>query len=1148
MHIGFTIAHQNTLAERLIYGNFSGFSKQEIIISRGPLMEIFILKINNGKLIPSLVINFFTQIVFHTSFRFVNEEKDYLFVCDLKGKISVIEIKISWDFIVNDYIRLKNFSRKRVVMPLNFAFDEKKLIFMMCGAGQTKIISYIKKSLINLPLISKEAIEVKHRSIICYYIIHIENEAESKFACIETSYNRPYDKFLVFYFVFISNKNVRRKVICRINCTSYFLVNVPKLSNQEETILVFSENFFTMINPNTLNSVIKNLPYRKKKTQNKPSVIVSTSIYKGLNRMFYLLITQDSDLLQMNISQKFEKKTVFLDIKIEYLDSIKGDIRCGCILPNGFLFLSMESGNHLYLQLLSISKTNCQNNHIYFYPRFAFENVLLVEEFLQNSPILSADLDDFINSIQPQILLLCGTRSKSSIRLLSHSYSMSNICFEQLETNPVGINIIKIEKSLNFVLVSFEKTTRSFLLNKKLEEINSNYFIADSQSILGEYINSRGGIIQVTNKTLRFIGFNDKKRKICEWRPPSGEVMTDSVIFERSIVHVFVIISSSKGILIEILNDGSLIELDNINLENISLMSLFGVSIKTKKWNFLIILGKTEKSVRSYTISKTRFIKLTSIQLISWSPESAKTFFRNGELFLLMSLNNGILIEAKLDVDNGQLKSQNIIKISNFPLYISQGSLSSSILLFGSKVWLFSYPYPKNRSIKLINENQFDLVECSENTILAAKKNNIEIWKNENSSMQFSNFFTIGIPSTPIDLFSFLYNNEINLISFVCSDVGFKFFSHQMVLSKSDSNFLSSTCLSKETEHKRSTVLFLSSIFQLLNKKISYDFILFRGSESNKYWNNVFSKKTQNSTDIIITSSVYINHLNKTYTPMTKFVERQGRLPSLTGFYVNKKTKYNNIQGGRKKSEYKLNYIFETILFCKYLKSSNCFLSKKLLANRFMICIDNLIAIIEINAKCFQKIFEFNGSSMCISGLDVKKNRILTIDSIEGFKIFDLKYKKKSYELLGEKMDLNYILSGKILDPLTIIISGKHGGIFFYRLTKRYFCVDNLFPFNKKKLVFILISCFYLISPVKEILFLKKSKLNKHFSIFLICLDGTLINLKPILKQKDVLFLEKIYTELNSFCHKNRIYKSNQKNFEVDLNAFNLDKIDFFLK
>ena len=94
MHIGYVSIQQSTSIYKTVQGTFTTTGKREIAVSRSSFIEIFIFKKKNGRMISFSSVNFFSQIIFHTQFRFKNDIRDYLLVFEKNGNIIITKIDI----------------------------------------------------------------------------------------------------------------------------------------------------------------------------------------------------------------------------------------------------------------------------------------------------------------------------------------------------------------------------------------------------------------------------------------------------------------------------------------------------------------------------------------------------------------------------------------------------------------------------------------------------------------------------------------------------------------------------------------------------------------------------------------------------------------------------------------------------------------------------------------------------------------------------------------------------------------------------------------------------------------------------------------------------------------------------------------------
>ncbi|AEA38919.1 hypothetical protein CPARA_2gp261 (nucleomorph) [Cryptomonas paramecium] len=445
--------------------------------------------------------------------------------------------------------------------------------------------------------------------------------------------------------------------------------------------------------------------------------------------MIYIMVNQDGDLLGFVFSYKFNYFYLKFNWKIQYIHSFYDKVYDIFVLRNGFIFLSIKTGNHIYLQFFKFNIQKNKSITSYFYPRYHSRYILVIQEFLNNVHLVSAFvLGNFLKIKQSKILLLCKNKIKSSIRLLSYGCFLKHIFHKKTEEFPKGINKVECQKNLFSILVSFKFHTDIFLLSKKLGQINSHCLITDSPSIFSEYVILKKGIIQCTPKNVRFIKIYKNKKNISECKFYGG-CITNCIVFLAHALRIL-IISSENGFLLEILEDGSFVELEILTFKSFQNIHLFGNFVINKKlnWNMLILFEKKQKAIRFYSLNKFYFMKLVGIQMLPWSPSSAKVISKNEKLVIFVGLNNGNL--TKIIFNSVMIiKNQKTIKISTSPLYLLKEDFLFHTILFGSKLWLLKYAknYEDFSLKSLISD--IDLAECSSNLIITLNDKKLIIWK-----------------------------------------------------------------------------------------------------------------------------------------------------------------------------------------------------------------------------------------------------------------------------------------------------------------------------------------------------------------------------------------------------------------------------------
>nr|UXY86859.1 splicing factor 3b subunit 3 [Cryptomonas paramecium] len=1112
MHIGYISIHQTAY----LSGGVFQKNNRKFILYREKYLEIFKIQTLSGKIISSLVLNFFFNFLFQSLFTIKNTRKNYLFFLDEAGHATVIQIFDSGNLIRVDLVDLKKILKIKQFSCFQVGLDKKNLTFLICNNYIYKFICRIKQNFELVPFISNKLLIIKHYYIICYYITCITSHFTytSNFVSIETIYNRPYDKFLVFYYINFSSKCIKRNIVCKINDSSYILLPFPATNKCQECILILCENFFVFINLYTLSFLFKDIPFRKiRKKYRSNTYITSFGYFKSRNKMIYIMTNQNGDLLGFVFSYKFNDFYLKFNWKIQYIHSFYDKIHDIFILSNGFIFLSIKTGNHIYLQFLKFNIRENKSIKTYFYPRYYFKYILVIQEFLNNVYLVSAFiLGNFLKIKQSKILLLCKNKIKSSIRLLSYSCFLKHIFHKEIKRLPDGINKIEFEKNSIIILISFKFHTDIYILFKKLGQINFHCLVTDFPSIFSEYVISKKGILQCTNKSLRFIKIYKNKKNISECKF-YGDRIKNCIILEECILRVLIILDE-KGFLLEILEDGSFVELEILTLKSLQNIHLFGNSVNDKKlnWNMLILFEKKQKAIRFYSLNKFYFMKLIGIQILPWSPNSAKLILKNKKLVILVGLNNGNL--AKIILNSVMVvKNQKTVKISISPLYVLKENFFSYTILFGSKLWLLKHAKNYQNFFLKPLINDVDLAECSSNLIMTFKDKKLIIWKLQKKKMVISNYVTVDFLSNFTDMTMIQTFQRNWLVSFFCVQPDFRTPNNFIQL---EYNYLFVANFFFTCKKMREYNMFVISLFsKTLHYHYFYDFLICKKFFFGKALNNVFLYKLCKTIYVELISCSFLSYFDKNFIQLNKINEMYKKAFFLLCFRIMKKLKYIKKKGGKIFFQDKMVFVFKTLFYLKKTSGNPLYIFKNLFKKRLVLFNNKIIIIAEIKLNKIQIIFQINSLFLHLIDIDIYKNKFLTIDIIEGFKIFNLKSDFQRFMLFAKIIHFNFLTCGKFLDMITFIISDKLGNVCFFRIKQNNYTAlktSSTLYFTRK---FCLITRLHLTSPVRKILVFHLHIKKKTAWICLICANSQFFFIKPILMQHKILFLAKFFYNIN---------------------------------
>lgn len=78
----------------------------------------------------------------------------------------------------------------------------------------------------------------------------------------------------------------------------------------------------------------------------------------------------------------------------------------------------------------------------FFTPR-PLRNLVLVDEMLSLSPIMSCKVADLAGEDTPQLYMLCGRGPRSTLKVLRHGIGASEMAVSELQDNPTAVWTVK---------------------------------------------------------------------------------------------------------------------------------------------------------------------------------------------------------------------------------------------------------------------------------------------------------------------------------------------------------------------------------------------------------------------------------------------------------------------------------------------------------------------------------------------------------------------------------------------------------------------------------------------------------------------------------------------------------------------------------
>eukprot|EP00878_Enallax_costatus_P014150 GHUV01014799.1.p1 GENE.GHUV01014799.1~~GHUV01014799.1.p1 ORF type:complete len:414 (+),score=113.38 GHUV01014799.1:216-1457(+) len=390
-----------------IYGNFSAPKAQEIVVSRGRILEL-IRPGDNGRLQVILSTDIFGCIRSLAAFRLTGAQRDYIIVGSDSGRTVILDY--NKDRNQFNKVHQETFGRSgcRRIVPGQYVAADPKGRACIIGALEKQKFVYVlnRDSAANLTISSPLEAHKSHNIVfhMCALDCGFDNPI---FAAIELDYSdadqdptgdaaAAAQKHLTYYELDLGLNHVLRKWSDPVDNGANLLIPVPGGGDGPSGVLVCAENF--LIYRHQGHDEIRTvLPRREDLSGDRGVLIVSYASHKKKAYSFFLLQSEYGDIYKATLV--YEGDTV-TELKVKYFDTLPVCVSLA-VLKTGFLFTASETGNHALYQFVgtgeddddveSSSATLVQTEEgyapVFFTPR-PLKNLVLVDEMPSLMPLI----------------------------------------------------------------------------------------------------------------------------------------------------------------------------------------------------------------------------------------------------------------------------------------------------------------------------------------------------------------------------------------------------------------------------------------------------------------------------------------------------------------------------------------------------------------------------------------------------------------------------------------------------------------------------------------------------------------------------------------------------------------------------------------
>ncbi|PFH38689.1 putative splicing factor 3b, subunit 3 [Besnoitia besnoiti] len=724
-----------------LQGNFSAPRAQEVVVSRGRILEL-LRPDDQGKLQAIASTEVFGIIRSIAAFRLTGANRDYLAVGSDSGRLVIVQFSAEKNEFERVHCETYGKTGVRRVVPGEYlAVDPKGRSLMVAAVERQKFV-YIVNRDNKAQLTISSPLEAHKSHAICHDLCGIDMSFDNPlFASLEQNVEatdkKPatpgvtVPKGVCLWEMDLGLNHVIKKATLPVPPSAHCLIPVPGGGGADgpSGVLVCCGNFLLYKKPDH-EEISCAIPRRLETGSDRGLVVVAFAVHRMKDFFFILIQTEYGDIYKVEISHE---EGVVREIVCRYFDTVPV-ANALCVLKSGYLFVASEFGNHLFYQFTGIgsdaSDPRCSSTHplgreaiIAFKPR-PLKNLALVDELPSLSPITDLKVLDAQGTGAPQVYALCGKGPRSSLRILQHGLGVEEMADNELPGRARAVWTTKLSHESAFdgyIIVAFEGSSLVLQIGDTVEEVTDSLFLTNVSSLLVALMYD-DSFIQVHETGIRHIL---KSKRINEWRAPGGRRIKAADANDRQLV---ISLSGGELVLFEVDDAHTLVETArrNINVET-TCMSIQATPKGRLRASFLAV-GGLDNMVRILSLEKDRNLRQLATQLLpnNATPESVclvtltglgtsntekgKTNDDAGILYLHVGLNTGIMIRSVVDPVLGTLLDQRSRFLGGRAVRFHAVTLGGqpAILALSEKSWL-CYTFQHKLHCTPLN---YDPLEC----------------------------------------------------------------------------------------------------------------------------------------------------------------------------------------------------------------------------------------------------------------------------------------------------------------------------------------------------------------------------------------------------------------------------------------------------
>lgn len=544
------------------------------------------------------------------------------------------------------------------------------------------------------------------------------------------------EKRLTYYELDLGLNHVVRKWSEPISRTANFLLTVPGGDDGPSGVLICGENWVSYKHQGHP-EVRTAIPRRRDMPVERGLLITTGTVHKQKGLFFFMLQSELGDLYKVSLVLDPANRNIVKDVTLTVFDSLPTAASL-CITKTGLMFLASEFSNHLLLQFQNFgddedavvahsvmddelneelgddSLSACRVAES-FVASSALKNLAVTDEMPSMAPITDTLVDDMTQEGTPQIYSLCGRGNRSSLRVLRHGISVTEMAVSELPGRPSAVWTVRAGRDAefdSFIVVSFANATLVLSIGDNVEEVTDSGFLA-SVPTLEVALMADGSLLQVHVGGVRHIksdpgGVGDKK--FGEWKPPNRKQIEKASANSQQLA---ISLAGGEIVYFELDQAGNLIDRKTHDLgQEVACLDLGEVPAGRARSSFLAV-GGWDDTVQILSLDPSDLLVPRSTMSLGARPESVCLVQMESEvggdksgagagagavaatgasstMYLNIGLVNGILHRVAVDSTAGSLSDDRQRFLGQRPVKLFRVMVQGykGVLALSTRSWL----------------------------------------------------------------------------------------------------------------------------------------------------------------------------------------------------------------------------------------------------------------------------------------------------------------------------------------------------------------------------------------------------------------------------------------------------------------------------